>query len=189
MIDAWSGPTPTPQQFPANQPNGILKLLEKIKGIETELRDVRSHLPGATGISNTMLASPVRTDAIYSSATNFALSTTNATKASLTVTVPDGFTTAAVSAIGRVYAINPNTGADYLYAQAQIGAYNGLGLPMYVPGAGYSAMNVAPFSKVLTGLTSGGTFSILVNAATANLAWAANTLNLAELSGTIGWYR
>jgi len=140
-------------------------------------------------VDNAALANPVKVQSIYNTASNFALSTLSATKVSLTITVPAGFTTAAVSVIGRVFAITPNASADYLYADARIDSYVGLGLPLYVSGTGYSALNVAPFSHVLTGLTGGGTFNILVNAATSYLAWAANAQNQADLTGTIGWYR
>ena len=44
MIDAWSGPPPTPQQFPANEPNGIRKLLDKIKALELQVKESTSNL-------------------------------------------------------------------------------------------------------------------------------------------------
>ena len=55
MIDAWSGPTPTPQQFPANEPNGIRKLLDKIKALELQVKEATSNLLGTAGIRLTQL--------------------------------------------------------------------------------------------------------------------------------------
>ena len=55
MIDAWTGPTPTPQQFPANEPNGIRKLLDKIKALELQIRESTSNLLGTAGIRLTQL--------------------------------------------------------------------------------------------------------------------------------------
>ena len=55
MIDAWSGPTPTPQQFPANEPNGIHKLLNKIKALELQIKESTSNLLGTAGIRLTQL--------------------------------------------------------------------------------------------------------------------------------------
>ena len=50
MIDAWSGPTPTPQQFPANEPNGIRKLLDKFKALELQVKESTSNLLRTAGI-------------------------------------------------------------------------------------------------------------------------------------------
>jgi hypothetical protein len=50
VIDAWSGPTPTPQEYPKNEPNGIRKLLDKIKALELQIREATSNLLGTAGI-------------------------------------------------------------------------------------------------------------------------------------------
>jgi hypothetical protein len=55
VIDAWSGPPPTPQQFPPNEPNGIRKLLDKIKALELQIREATSNLLGTAGIRLTQL--------------------------------------------------------------------------------------------------------------------------------------
>jgi len=55
VIDAWSGPPPTPQQFPPNEPNGIRKLLDKIKALEVQIREATSNLLGTAGIRLTQL--------------------------------------------------------------------------------------------------------------------------------------
>ena len=57
MVDPWSGPPPTPGQFPyhAAPGDGIRALLDKIKGIETNLREVTSNLLSTAGIRLTQL--------------------------------------------------------------------------------------------------------------------------------------
>jgi len=146
-------------------------------------------------IGNDALTSPVAPGVLYTSATNFALSTTSTARASITVTVPAGFTSAAITATGRILAFNPNitggagSGTDYLYSQVNIGAYSGYGLPLVVVGSGSSDINSATFSTILPGLVAGNTFVVSVTAATSFLPWAANANNTAELSGSVQWYR
>lgn len=127
--------------------------------------------------------------AIYAQTSNFGLRITSATVLSTTITVPAGFTSAAVSVVGRAFAINSTTSVDYLYADARIAGTPGHGLPIVATASNGSALNVAPYSKVLTGLTPGSTFVIAVNAATSFASWAADSSNSADLSGIINWYR
>ena len=144
--------------------------------------------PGS--IENDSLVSPVKPQAVYIEAQNFALSYTSAgTFVSLTVTVPAGFTSAVVSLVGRLFAINPNAGADYLSGVTKIDGIGGDSVPLLVGPSGGSGHNVSAFSRVLPGLTPGGTF-ILALLGNSNIAdWAANASNVAEVSGTIFWFR
>lgn len=147
-------------------------------------------------IGNDALTTPVGVGAIYDSLTNFALTTTLTNIRTTNITVPTGFTSAAVSIVVRVFAINPNTtggydtkGGDYLYGQANIRGYNGYALPLAVSGSGGSGTNISPFSTVLTGLTAGSTFNVQIAACTSYAGWAANTSNTAEVSGSVLWFR
>ena len=196
MIDAWQGPPPVSNQFPHNEPDGIRKLLGLIQGIKQELRESRSHLPGAGGISNAMLTSPVAPGILYTAAQGFSVTTTMTARASITVTCPEGFTEAAISAVGRVFAYNPNTtggsngaGADYLSVQTAIAGYYGYALPLSIGGSGGSNVGNGPFSTILPGLTPGDTFTVTVSAQSSFLGWAANASNTAEISGSILWLR
>jgi len=126
---------------------------------------------------------------IYASTSNFGLTTSSATKLSQTITVPAGFTSAIVSVTGRVYAINNTASVDYLFANAQIDTFVGNGMPIVATASNGSALNVAPFAKVLTGLTPGDTFTILVNAATSFADWISQASNQADMNGTVSWYR
>lgn len=157
-------------------------------------------LNGGTGVAefkdivlydlpNSMLASPVAPGSIYDSRTNFALTTTLTNIRTTTITVPAGFTQAAVSVVVRVQAFNNTASLDYLYAQANIAGFNGYALPLAVTGSGGSGINVSPFSTVLSGLTPGGSFTVQIAAQTAFANWAADTDNVAEVSGSILWFR
>ena len=55
MIDAWSGPTPSPQQFPHHEQNGIRKLLDKIAALELRVKESTSNLLRTAGIRLTKL--------------------------------------------------------------------------------------------------------------------------------------
>jgi hypothetical protein len=147
-------------------------------------------------IGNDALTSPVGVGAIYDSLTNFALTTVLTNIRTTNITVPSGFTKAAVSIVVRVYAINPNTtggydthGGDYLYGEANIQGFNGYALPLAVSGSGGSGTNISPFSTVLSGLTAGSTFNVQIAASTNYANWAANASNTAEVSGSVLWFR
>lgn len=140
-------------------------------------------------VSNDALVAPVAPGVVFDSLTNFSLTTTLTNIRTTTITVPAGFTRAAVSVVVRVFAINPTASLDYLYAQANIAGLNGYALPLAVSGNGGSGTNVSPFSTVLDNLTPGGTFTVQIAAGTAFAAWSASAQNTAEASGSIMWFR
>jgi hypothetical protein len=147
-------------------------------------------------VNNAALVNPVSPLAVYDYIQNFSLSTSLTNIRTTPITVPAGFTKAAVSITVRVFAYNPNTtggyngaGGDYLLAEANINGLNGFALPVAVSGSNGSGVNVSPFSTVLTGLTPGGTISLQIAASVNYAAWAANTQNTADVSGMIQWYR
>jgi len=153
---------------------------------------------GVDGLSipNDALVSPVVPGLVYWKVTNFALSTTMTTKLTVTITVPDGFTQCAVSMSSRVFAYNPNTtagadgaGGDYIYSRTTIAGIYPPALPILVGGSGHVVDSVDPFAQLLPGLTPYSTFDITVDAQTGYLAWAANTGNTLELSGSLLWFR
>ena len=143
--------------------------------------------PGSVG--NDILSNPAMPGTIYSSVTNFAVTTTNTNILTKLVPVPDGFTIAHVSVIGRVFAINNTAGLDYLYGETNIAGLNGWSLPLAVSDSGGSGTNVSAFSTILPDLTPGGSVSIQLAAHTAFGSWAADAVNTAEVSGSITWYR
>lgn len=151
---------------------------------------VTGDFTAAGKIRNDALVSPTAPGVVFDSLTNFALAAGTLTNIKTTVvTVPPGFTQAAVSVVARVFAINSTASLDYLYGQANIAGYNGYALPLAVSGSGGSGTNISPFSTLLTGLTPGSTFTVQIAACTGFAGWSANTSNTAEVSGSIQWFR
>ena len=212
MIDAWSGPTPTPQQFPANEPNGIRALLDRINAIGLQVKEATSNLLQTAGIylsptgmtidsnlaltgtlslpngiiNNDALTSPVVAQGIYATnPTGPALSTTAVTLKTVTITVPAGFTSAVVFCTSRVYAANPNANADYLYVLTNIDGVHAADYALLTQG---SNVGISPYTQVLTGLTPGSTFDVSVSAHTAYYAWT-GMITKSDMSGSILWFR
>jgi cytoskeletal protein CcmA (bactofilin family) len=140
-------------------------------------------------INNAALAEPVKPGTGYGSAANFAVTTTATAVASITATVPAGFSQAMVFAAGRVYAINGTATADALYTRVKIAADTQYGSPTGVGANGGYATSVAANAALVTGLTGGGTFTIAILTQSTNGTWAANAANAADISATILWLR
>ena len=152
-------------------------------------------------IDNAALANPVVPQGVFGSVSNFALTARNPVTVAdviktVTITVPAGMTSAVVSVISRVFAINSNTtggintfGGDYFFGQTGIAGFLDAALPKVVDGSSSSDITVSPFAKVLTGLIPGYTFTITIGACSDYLNWPAFTNNLATVSGSILWFR
>ena len=147
-------------------------------------------------IDNAALTNPVASLSIYNTTGSYAVTTTETTRASVTVTVPAGFTAAVVSVMGRVDGRNSNStggwnaaGADLLHTRAWIAGGTGQDMDLSVLGSGDHAVSVMPFAAVLTGLTPGDTFILAAKVWSEYQGWAAHAKNIAEISGTVTWYR
>jgi len=147
-------------------------------------------------IDNDALANPLKAQYIYNTTSGYAVTTTETTRASVTVTVPAGFTAAVVSVMGRVDGRNSNTtggwnatGGDLLHTRAWIAGGTGQDMDLSVLGSGDHAVSVMPFAAVLTGLTPGDTFILAAKVWSEYQNWAAHAKNIAEISGTVTWYR
>ena len=147
-------------------------------------------------IDNAALASPLASTSIYATTDTYVVTTTETTRASVTVTVPAGFTAAVVSVMARVDGRNSNTtggwdaaGGDLLHTRAWIGGVPGIDMDLSVLGSGDHAVSVMPFSQPLPGLTPGDTFVLAAKVWSEYQNWAAHAKNIAEISGTVTWYR
>ena len=147
-------------------------------------------------VDNAALANPVVSQAIYATTNTYVVTTTETTRASVTVTVPAGFTAAVVNVMGRVDGRNGNStggwdgaGGDLLHSRAVIAGVPGLDMDLSVLGSGDHAVSVMPLATVLTGLTPGGTFILAANVWSEYQNWPAHAKNIAEISGTVTWYR
>lgn len=138
-------------------------------------------------IDNAALASPVKAQSVHGNAGAFAL--TNASRTTVltvTITVPAGFTSAAMTMVSRVYAKNTTGVADFLYSTVAIDGTASGGYPLSTPDTN---VDVVARSRLLTGLTPGDTFPITVDAWTAWAPWALQATNAADVDGTILWFR
>jgi hypothetical protein len=147
-------------------------------------------------IGNDALTSPSAPQSIYATTNTYAVTTTETTRASVTVTVPAGFTAAVVNVMGRVDGRNGNStggwdaaGGDLLHTRAVIAGVPGIDMDLSVLGNGDHDVSVMPLATVLPGLTPGGTFVLAANVWSEYQNWPAHAKNIAEISGTITWYR
>jgi hypothetical protein len=147
-------------------------------------------------IGNDALTNPVRGDSAYTATSGFSLDTVGATPlASQSWFTPDGFTTADILIVGRVFAYNNTAGLDYLQARSRVyipstGAQGyGNAMPVAVSGSSGSGKNDSPISIKVEGLTDGQEIRLQVQAWTSFANWAANAGNIADVSGQIIWTR
>lgn len=141
-----------------------------------------SSLPSGS-ISNNALASPIQTATSSNYINNYAISTTSTARASLTLTVPSGFTQAIVISNPTAMGLNNTAAADYLYVQAVVNGVNG-GELYTNAGPGLAVGLASPFHTTLTGLTAGQAITVAVATRAGNAAWAASTSNQANIYAT-----
>lgn len=134
-------------------------------------------------ISNAALQNPVQTATSSNGVNNYAITTTSTVRASLTLTVPAGFTQAVVIANPTAMGFNSTASADYLYVQAVVQGINS-GELYSAAGAGLGVGLASPFHTTLTGLTGGGTITVAVATRTSTATWAASTSNQANVYAT-----
>lgn len=142
--------------------------------------------PGS--IENDALANPVQTETASNYLSNYAISTTSAARASVTLTVPAGFTKAVIIANPTAMGQNSTASADYLYVQAIINGANG-GELYTNAGAGLAVGLASPVHMTLTGLTGGATITVDVATRAGLATWAASTSNQANIYATAIYLR
>ena len=125
---------------------------------------------------------------------NFALSTTKSTVASVSITVPAGFTRCNAFVGGQIFMNNPNTtggsngaGGDYIYPQVFMDSYYGASLPKGISGANGAETATTMYSFGETGLTTGQTINFTLQGYTAYQTLPANSSNTAILSVAVSW--
>ena len=143
--------------------------------------------PGSIG--NDALTNPVVPQYIYDYTSNFGVGTTMSHIRRTSITVPAGVTSAVVSVVGRIYAVNDTPNLDYLYCQTNVAGFNGIALPAPATGSNGSCTNISPFATTLSGLTPGSTFTVDIDAQVAAAPWSVNVYNQCDVAGTILWFR
>lgn len=137
----------------------------------------------AGSVPNAALANPIETATASNGVTNYAIDTTATVRASVTLTVPAGFTRAIVLTSAVAAGTNSGTTAEYLYASAVVSGVNG-GELYTSAAAGIAASLTSPFSPTLTGLTGGDTITVGVATRAGTTTWTADPTNQASISAT-----
>lgn len=134
-------------------------------------------------IGNDALTSPVQIGTASNGLNNYAITTASTVRASVTLTVPDGFTEAVVTANPTAMGQNSTATTDYLYVMAVVQGIGG-GELYTSAGAGLGVGLAAPFHTTLTGLTGGDVITVSVATRAGFNTWAASTANQANIYAT-----
>ena len=143
--------------------------------------------PGS--IQNDSLASPSTSVASHAQADSFSITTgANVEKLRATITVPAGFTKAAVYGTATMSVFNNSGSLDSCYLAfrvngGQIGWSNQVGAP-----ASQRVLAVAAGSGVITGL-NGGTIYVSADASTGVNAWNVDNNNTINIDAMVTFYR
>lgn len=142
--------------------------------------------PGIIG--NDALANPVQIGTASNGLNNYAITTASTVRASVTLTVPDGFTEAVVTSTATGMGQNSGTATDYLYVMAVIQGISG-GELYTAAGPGLGVGLASPFQSTLTGLTGGQVITVSVATRAGFNTWAAVGANQANIYATAYFLR
>jgi hypothetical protein len=143
-------------------------------------------------ISNDALANPVAPKSVHADASNFSLSTTQTAKATATVPVPAGFSTALVIAVSQVSARNTTNAADLLNVGVSVAGTPTPGYAASMSALATSSLHpvataTAAGTALLTGL--GSSFTVQSLASTGATPWTADTYNAANIDAIALFFR
>lgn len=180
------------QQFAAANPLGAAGVRAAAGGIIVEGYQTVNGPMTITGsldlpagsVQNDALANPIETASASAGISNYAIDTTATVRASVTLTVPAGFTRAIVISNATAMGTNSSTAADYLYCSATVQTVNGGELYTSVP-AGIGASLSSPFQPTLAGLSGGDTITVGVATRTGTAAWDAAPANQADRKSVV----
>lgn len=142
--------------------------------------------PGIIG--NDALANPLDADANSASQAGTAIGTASTVRATVTFTVPPGYTRALIISTAGVMGRNSTASTDYLYVMSIVGGSLGGELYTAIP-AGYSGGTSAPFYSRLTALSGGMVLEVSVATRTGFAGWAASTANMATIHAQVIYLR
>lgn len=137
--------------------------------------------PGS--VENDALTNPVEIGTASNGINNYAIDTTSTVRATVTLTVPEGFTQAVVTANPTAMGHNSTATPDYLYVMAVVQGISGGELYTSAT-AGLGAGLAAPFHTTLTGLTGGQAITVGVATRAGLNPWPASTANQANIYAT-----
>ncbi|QDG65859.1 hypothetical protein NIBR502772_06175 [Pseudarthrobacter sp. NIBRBAC000502772] len=139
-------------------------------------------------IGNDALANPMIVEAASNYLNNYAVGTTSTARATVTLGVPDGFTTAVVMTNATAMAQNSTATTDYLYVQAVVDGVSG-GEMYTSAGPGLAVGIASPFNTTIYGLVNGQDITVSVATRTGFATWTASTANQANIYVTVLYFR
>jgi hypothetical protein len=120
---------------------------------------------------------------------NFGLTVAWASTVSQAAVVPSGCTQLLAFATTRLVAENTTGSTDYLYSDMDIGGQSAGGFALEV-GAGKVGQSQTTFSRLMSGLTPGGSVTLSAYASSGNANWPAPAIpNVQQFAATLIWLR
>jgi hypothetical protein len=146
-----------------------------------------------TLIGNDALTNPTAFDSGAAAVFNFALSTASASKASITLLIPAGFTRALVHCTVDASVQNSSAAFDYFYVGSQISAP---GVVTITGGQAFEGLNPGQWASAGTsgvadysGLTPGSSITVQCHVHSNGSTWAAVIQNTANVHATVTFLR
>jgi hypothetical protein len=141
-------------------------------------------------IDNDALANPVVPQSIWRGTTaNFGLTVAWAATVSETVTIPSGCTKLLAFATTRLVAENTTASSDAMYSDMDIGGDSAGGFSLEVE-PGKSGQSSTTFSRLMTGLTPGGSVALTAYASSGSANWPApSNANVQQFGAILIWLR
>lgn len=154
-------------------------VIRRIKALERRVDELGPSL--MAGVADA-IGSTVAFTSLYGSAAGFAVpSGTSASILTRTFDVPDGFTRAAVMAVGYTFAKNGGAGYSYLYGQIRVDSQaSGLQTGTLAASGSYG-FSYPALTANLTGLSPGGVITVNLDAK-GDPAWGSDSANGASMS-------
>ena len=169
----------SPSNLASQLPPGDDHIMREIADIKRQIKELT---PSIAKSFNTVVDALIFAESNAAGHNNMAFTTTSTTFASVSFTVPDGYTRCLVTASAAVMGLNSGATGDYIYGQIAITPSGGSTgeIYQYAP-AGIAASLTVPYYVDLSDLVAGWTLTLSVNARTNTGTWAASVSNEVNL--------
>jgi len=140
--------------------------------------------PGS--IPDDSLANPTVLQAVYLTASNFALAATWGEVAGVDLIVPPRMSRLLLTSTAWAYATNNTAGADDVAVRVSLGLVDGQSFLTPLPVSGYGTIS-AGLATLAEALSVGSTIRLFASVKTTTGAWTADPANTACLSAALTW--
>jgi len=189
-----------PGSIPSMMPAGQDELVRQIKDLRRDLTELgpsvaRSFQPVLDDLAaqlatlTDLVANMVTVAVNHAWVQNFAITTTTTVFASLTFTVPAGYTQALIASVATGMGYNSTANPSNLYVAPRMSGASG-GSEVYTSVApGYGMSLAVPYFDLLTGLTSGQVITISIQMRVDAATWPADPGNVARIDAQATFLR